>query len=181
MRTKSSLLAVLASLSVCAASVWAEPDSGPEAGSDVKEFKVFAATGEQSGKEFDFTAERGDKPTIFVFVQQDKFSRPIGRYLKKLDDEVKDKLEDTRIVAVWLGNEAQKSKDYLPRVQMSIKLERTDFSVFEGDVSGPQGWGINIDAHVTTVVTKGKKVVGSIGYLSVNETDVPDVLKKLGK
>jgi hypothetical protein len=84
-----------------------------------------------------------------------------------------------RIVAVWLTEDADKSKSYVPKVRESLKLSQTGYAVFPGEKSGPEGWAINGDAHVTAVVVENGKVSGSFGYRSVNETDVPAVVKKL--
>ena len=54
------------------------------------------------GKELDYAAERKNKPTIFLFVQGDKFDRPVGRFLKVLDTELAKDRADVHIVAVWL-------------------------------------------------------------------------------
>ena len=62
--------------------------SGPNVGSTVKGFKVAATTGEQAGKEIDFVAERKGRPTVYLFVQAENFSRPQGRFMHNLDDEL---------------------------------------------------------------------------------------------
>jgi hypothetical protein len=58
-------------------------------------------------------------------------------------------------------------------------LAHTTFAVSSDGKNGPKGWGINLDAHLTAVVIEGQKVTASLGYQSLNETDAPDVLKKL--
>ena len=155
----------------------AQIDSGPSAGGKVEALKAVAATGDDAGKEVDYAAERKAKPTIFVFVQSDKWDRPVARFLKTLDKELSAK--DAHIVAVWLTDDVDKAKAYLPKAQQSLQMTQTTFAVFPGDQSGPAGWGINADAHVTAVVTQDQKVIASFGYRSLNETDVPAVLKKL--
>lgn len=155
--------------------------SGPNKGDKVGALKVFDATGNNKDKDVDYAADRKDKPTVYVFVQADKFSRPIGRFLKELDKAVKKESDDAYIVAVWLTDDAEKTKEYLPRAQQSIKLETTALTCHTGDKAGPKGWGINGDAHVTAVVAHKGKVVGSYGYQSINETDVPGVTGALKK
>ena len=53
--------------------------------------------------------------------------------------------------------------------------------MFAGEKSGPKGWDINSDAHMTVVIADAGKVGYATGYMSVNETDVPGVLEKLPK
>jgi hypothetical protein len=157
----------------------AQVDSGPSAGSKLESLKVIAATGDDAGKEVDSAAARKEKPTVFVFVQADKWDRPMARFLRDMDQTLAKDRNDVQIIAVWLTDDVEKAKEYLPKAQNSLKLAQTTFAVFPGDKNGPSGWGINGEAHVTAVVAQDQKVSGSFGYRSVNETDAPSVLKKL--
>ena len=157
----------------------AQVESGPSVGSKVEILKAVAATGDAAGKEVDYAAERKAKPTIFIFVQSDKWDRPVARFLRTLDQELSKNRNDVHIIAVWLTDDAAKAKEYLPKAQESLKLSQTTFAVFPGDKSGPAGWGINADAHLTAVVAQDQKVSASLGFRSVNETDAPSVLKIL--
>jgi len=153
--------------------------AGPADGNEVPSLKVAAVAGLVTGEEKDFAAERKEQPTIYVFVQADKFDRPIGRFLKTLDQELVKNRKDVQVIAVWLTDDAQKSKDYLPKAQQSIQLEQTVWSVFPGEKSGPAGWNIDIAVTVTVVVADGAKVVKSFDFNSINDTVVPEVLAKL--
>src|SRR5262249_50269801 len=157
----------------------AQTESGPGAGSPVEPLKVVAATGDDAGKEIDFVARHADKPALYVFVQADKWGRPAARFLKTLDQDLNKDRQAVRVVAVWLTDDVDKAKEYLPKAQESLKLTQTTWAVYPGDKSGPKGWSINADAHVTAVVVEERKVSASFGYASVNETDAPAVLKKL--
>jgi hypothetical protein len=157
----------------------ADVPSGPAAGTELASFKVMAVAGAVSGEEKDFTAERKEKPTIYVFVQADKFDRPIGRFLKVLDQELAKDRNDVQVIAVWLTDDVEKSKEYLPRAQMSIQLEQTVWSVFGGERSGPANWNVDSAVNVTVVVADGAKAKWSSGYNSINDTVVPDVMKQL--
>ncbi len=176
-RTSPVVFAVLFVLNSLAAR--ADVASGPGEGNAVEKFKVTVVAGESSGKELDFVTERKDKPTIFVFVLADKFSRPMARFIKVLDDKLKADRTDVDIVAVWLTDDAAKSKDYLPKAFGSLKTERTAWSVFAGEKTGPNNLGINPDADITVVVSDGAKAKFSKGYLSINETEVPKVFEAL--
>lgn len=157
----------------------ADVASGPGEGNAVEKFKVTVVAGESSGKELDFVTERKDKSTVFVFVVADKFSRPMARFIKVLDDKLKAERTDVDIVAVWLTDDVAKSKDYLPKAFMSLKTERTAWSVFAGEKTGPNNGGINPDADITVVVSDGAKAKFSKGYRSINETEVPKVFESL--
>ena len=170
------VVVVLGSVSAATAQ---EVSSGPERGKKVPALKVFDATGPNKDKELDYTAERGGKPTVYVFVQAAKWDRPMARFLRKLDEAVEKEGKDTLVIAVWLTDSPDKTKEYLPLAQQSLKLQTTALTCFPGDNSGPDGWGINADAHLTVVTANKEKVAAVFGYRSVNETDVPAVQKAL--
>ncbi|MEX2188253.1 MAG: hypothetical protein WD875_15710 [Pirellulales bacterium] len=157
----------------------AQVESGPVAGAKLAALKVTAATGEFTGEDVDYAEKRKDKPTVYAFVQADTWDRPMARYLKTLDAAVKKAGGDAQVVAVWLTGDAEKSKEYLPKAQNSLKLELTALVVYAGDKSGPENWGINDRARLTTVVTDGETCAARFGYVSLNETDVPAVEKAL--
>src|SRR6516225_11667655 len=151
----------------------ADMASGPKEGEKVAALKVYAVTGEPKDKEVDYAGLRKDKPTVYVFVSAKDFGRPMFRFLKKLDEDLGD---NGLIVAVWLTDDADKSKEYLPRISQHFR--GAALTVF-GGTAGPKDWAINTDAHLTAVVAHKGKVVKSFGYLSLNETDVPKVVKTL--
>ena len=66
--------------------------------------------------------------------------------------------------------------NYLPKISRYFK--GTALTVYDG-TSGPNDWGINSDARLTAVVVQKGKVVKSIGYVSLNETDAPEVIEAL--
>ncbi|MEZ6058491.1 MAG: hypothetical protein R3C01_17455 [Planctomycetaceae bacterium] len=159
--------------------VRADVESGPAAGSTVKELKVYAVTGEAAGKEINATEARGEKPTLFLFIPADKWGRPTARLMRELDGKVKETAEGGAVVAVWLTSDVDATKEYLPKAQQSLKLENTALTVDATNPTGPGDWGINTDADVTVVVTLGGKVTKSFGYSSPNETLAKEVLATL--
>ena len=138
--------------------------------------KVHDVTGANAGKEVDYAADRKERPTVYAFIRADAFDRPMARFLKKLDDALP---KDAYVVAVWLTDDADKTKDYLPRVQESLKFKSTALTFYPGEKAGPDGWGINADSRLTVVVADKGRVAASFDYQSVNETNVPEVEKAL--
>jgi hypothetical protein len=165
-------------LLVPAASRAQDLSSGPEKGTKVPELKVYDATGAHAEKEVDYTKERKDKATIYLFVNADKFDRPMNRFMKTLDGDLKKDVEGAYVVAVWLTSDADKTREYLPKVQQSVGYEVTALTVFP-DKAGPKGWNINADAHLTAVVAHKGQVTTTFAYQSVNETDAPKVKEAL--
>jgi hypothetical protein len=175
-RAFSILTLALNAAPVLAASV----ESGPAKGTAVAALKVYAATGAHADKELDYAADRKDKPTVYVFIVADKWDRPVARFLRKLDAEVQ-KHADAQIVAVWLPDEPDTTKKYLPLAQQSLQFKATALTCYPVAKKTPEGWGINLEAGVTAVVAKQGKVVGSLGFRSAVEEDVKAVMEVLGK
>jgi hypothetical protein len=149
--------------------------SGPKDGEKVAPLKVYAVTGDPKDTEVDYASLRKHKTTVYVFVSAKEFSRPMFRFIKKLDEDLPD---DTLIVAVWLTDDADKSKEYLPKIAQYFK--KTALTVF-GGTGGPKDWGINPDVHLTAVIADKGKVVKSFSYTSLNETDAPEVIETVKK
>ena len=154
-------------------------ESGPAVDSALPELKADVVTGDDAGKKIAFTTSRKSKPTVYVFVRADKFDRPIARYLKTLDKALIELGKNTHIVAVWITEDADKTREYLPKVQQSMKFEATTLALYAEDKLGPSGWALNDRAHVTTIVTDGAKVKARFAEQSLNETNVPEVTAAL--
>ncbi len=174
-------LAFLALMGLAAPAPAQGVSSGPAAGEKVPALQVFDATGENADKEVDYAAERKGRPTVYLFVRADKFDRPMNRFMKTLDGAVQKDFPDAYVVAVWLTDDAAKTKELLPRVQRSVGYGATALTCFTGGAEGPKGWNVNGDAHLTAVLANKGKVAATFGYRSVNETDVPAVRDALRK
>lgn len=170
--------AVLASLLLTGV-VRGNVESGPAAGSDVSPFPVYAVEGEVSNEKLDIVQRRAGKPTLYVFVPAEKWSRPTARLLRKLDEGVADAADGATIVVVWLTSDANAGKAYLPQAQQALKLSHTTLAVYEETSTGPGEWGINSDAEATVVATRDGKTIKSFGIVSANETLADEILKTL--
>ena len=175
---RMSALLVLVLLAIGSVVLGQDIESGPEKDKPAPGLKVFDATGAHEGKEVDYAKQRKGRPTVYAFIRADRWDRPMARFLRKLDNEIKKK--DGYVVAVWLTEDVAKSKEYLPVAQRSLQFKATALTCYPTAKELPGGWGINNDAHLTVVVA-GKKVGANFGYRSVNETDVPAVMKAFEK
>ncbi len=162
-------------LTLFAGVAMADVESGPKPDAKVADLKVTFATGANEGKEMNIPGERKDEPTVYLFVNSSKFSRPIAQFMRQLDGKLGETNAKAYAYAVWVGAEGDKTKDYLPRVNESIKLTKTDMAWTK--TAAPEGWGLNDDAHLTVVVTKDKKVSKVFAWISVSDKDVPKVLE----
>ncbi len=159
--------------------VLADVESGPTAGNAAPKLDVYAVVGDVNGEALDFAARREQQPTIYCFIPADKFSRPTARLMRTLDEKLSGVSSDAHIVAVWLTADVSETKQYLGRVNMSLKLNSTTFCVYEEAASGPGEWGVNTDADITVVVVNNGQVKQSFGFVAANETVADDVLKAL--
>lgn len=155
----------------------ADVESGPKTDAAVPELKVTFVTGTHEGKEIDLPGERKDEPTVYLFVNNGKFDRPVFRFIKELDSKLGETNGKAAAFAIWVGGKAEKHKDYLPKVAGYFKGGKLD--VAWSTNATPEGWGLNDDATLTVVVAKSKKVNKVFAWRSVNEKDVPKVLEAM--
>ncbi|MCE9534519.1 MAG: hypothetical protein K8T89_25865, partial [Planctomycetes bacterium] len=160
----------------------ADVTSGPKTGDKVEDFMVFGVTGLVEGKEVSYVKERKDEPTVYVFVQQENFSRLMSRFLKTLDTDVKESNPNVRIIIIFLTEKPDMTKEYLPKLQNSLSFAFSSLAVFMGEKTGPKRWEINTDAHLTAVVVSKGKVAASLAYKDIDAPDISkikDALKKV--
>lgn len=117
----------------------ADIESGPNVGTAVTALKVFAATGEHAGKELDFAADRGAKPTVYVFIPYDRFDRPLARLLKTLEKSVIEAGNEATVVTVFLADDEAAAKDRLPKANPAA-LNRRLIRVFPTRGNGCVTW-----------------------------------------
>jgi hypothetical protein len=160
---------------------YADIDSGPKVGTAVTPLKVFVVTGDHAGKELDYAAERGSKPTIYIFMPHERFDRPLARLLKVLEKGGIEAGNDSSMVTVFLTSDEAKTKDHLPKIQMSLQFTRNPLVVFPSATMGPDGWAVNTDAQLTAIIVNDGKVAATFGYRSANETVAPEILAALKK
>lgn len=172
---------VLAVVGVCTMAIGrfaaADVESGPDVGSAVVPLNVIPTLGDDAGKKLDPLKPRAAQTTVVVLVNGARWDRPTARYLKTLDQQVGTFGKDVSIIVVWVTDDLEKTKEYLPKAQMSLKFEQTLLTVSPDGVAGPENWGLNDRASVTTVITRASKVHAKFAYVSLNETNVPDVMK----
>src|SRR5262245_34565246 len=106
-----TMISVLALTRVTSAAHGQDIKSGPDKGGKVPALSVFDVTGMHKDKTVDYAAERKDKPTIYLLVRADKFDRPMNRFVKTLDQTMKKDFADVYIVAVFLTDDLDKTKE----------------------------------------------------------------------
>lgn len=159
----------------------AEIQSGPTAGDAVPKLAVLQLQADDTYEANDAASSAQTKPTVYLFVNSAQWGRPMARFMVDLDRKLQEFSPQAEMAVVWLTNDVDQSKEYLPRAAKSLKLEHSSLAVFDGKASGPEGWTIDSEAHLTVVIAQEGKVKTSIGFISVNETDVPAIGEALRK
>ena len=155
--------------------------TGTPVGKTVPLLEAMVCVGENDGQKVELTAKSGKNPTLYFFIQAEHWDRPVARLLRELDQNIKSGVTDGTLVAVWLSNnEVERFREHLPRVQQSLKLAMTIYTVWPGDPFGPPAWAINRDDHVTIITAKDGKTLGRYSFKSTNEGDAKRILKDFG-
>lgn len=150
-------------------------------GAVVPRLESVVCVGDKAGEKVDLAAARGQKPTIYIFIQAEHWDRPVARLVRGLDMKITETVTDGGLVVVWLSNnEVDRFREHLPRVQQSLQLAMTTYSVWPGDAFGPKAWGLNRDDHVTVVTARDGRVLGLHRFRSTNEGDGAKIMADLG-
>lgn len=171
------LIGVAGLLAISNAS-WAV-ESGPEAGTAIPKLPLLVLQDDNTFSERDVAADRKDKLSVYAFIQATEWSRPMARFVRGVDEALTEVGGDAHMTAIWLTDDQEESKRYVPRGRDALKLKATTFAVYAGDKQGPNDWNVNRRAFITIVVACDAKTVKSFAFVSVNETDVPAVSKVL--
>jgi hypothetical protein len=177
---RAGLVTAIVSVLACAAVVPAVA-AGPEVGKSVPVLKIQAMTSDGQYQEADGATAAAEKPVVYLLVQHSKWDRPIARFLKALDDKLRDTSATAVAYGVFLSSDAEQVKEYLPRANQSLKFQHTTLASYTDDGNGPADWNVSGDASLTVAVAHQGKIAATFSYVSTNETDVPAVLEALKK
>ena len=100
----------------------ADVESGPKAGAAIAPLKVFAVTGAIEGKELDYAKERKDEPTVYFFVNAEKFSRPMNKFMLAIDGKLADASDKALSVIVWTSGDFEKNKEHMPSCRSPCRM-----------------------------------------------------------
>lgn len=162
---------------VCAAVsiAFADVTSGPDVGKPLAPLKVRVVQEGKAGEPRDVLADHQEHPTVYLFLSAEKFDRPGAKYLRGVDEQIQ-KLQKrdplAGLVIVWLTPDPEAGITRVSQIQGSLRLLAGKWTVF-GRESGPDDWGINEQATITTVISRGRDVGASLGYDVVDDADLP--------
>ncbi len=172
----SQAIAAFFGLMLATSIVWADVESGPPVDQLLTALKVQTVTNGQPGEVMDIAAQRGDQPTVYVFLPAARFDRPAGRFIKTLDTAMQKRqmLHPTlQVVLVWMVDDATIGATRVSAIQGSLQLNASQWTVWKDGATSPDGWAVNDRASVTVVIVDKKKVTATFGYDSINDTVVP--------
>ena len=155
--------------------------AGPAVGAAVPALKVQAMTSDAQFEEADAATAAADKPVVYLLVQHSKWDRPIARFLKTLDDKIRDTSATAVAYDVFLSSDVEQVKEYLPKVNQSLRFQHSTLASYTDDGTGPADWNVSGDASLTVAVAYKGKIAATFSYVSTNETDVPAVLEAVKK
>lgn len=175
--TLRSLIASAGILAFCATQLSADDVA---IGATVKPLNIELLQSDGSYTQINAAMAATDKPIVYLLVPAARWDRPVARFLKTLDDKLSGYSAMAEIRAVWLSADLDATKEYLPRVQQSLQLQKSGLGVF-ADAEGPDGWQLGGDVQMVAIVVHRGKIAARFSFGSVNETDVPQVGEAIAK
>jgi hypothetical protein len=147
--------------------------AGPELNKPIPGLKTLQIVGDLAEKEIDWKETTKTKPTLIVFVRSDKWDRPVARVLKQLDNALvaaRKDLPDAHLAIVWISKDGERAKEYLPKVQQSIKMQVSSWNHFNGEVYDASGWQLSGDGALNIVLVKDNKAVWGRAFSTMQES-----------
>lgn len=168
----------IALVSWSALSLWITAiESGPAIGTKVTPLEVQIVEQGRAAEATDLRKQRQDAPTIYVFLDGERFDRPTASYLREVDAAVQTLQRREPLsgaVVVWLAADPAAAVQRIGQIQNSaLKLPTVTWTSFPGPVAGPDGWAISDRARITAIVVDKGEVRAAFAYDSVNATDSP--------
>lgn len=153
--------------------------SGPQPGEKLPPLPVVMAYGSQKGKQVDFVAAAGRKPSLLVFVRG--ANRPAARLTRVLMNYAEmcagDKLS---AAVVWLDGDRSAAQRYLARA-VSWWGVGPPVGISIDGAEGPGSYGLNRNVNVTVLVADKNRVTANFALVQPSETDAPKILAEVVK
>lgn len=179
-RFVSALLPFVATASMIATYATRLSAEDAAIGAAVKPLKVELLQSDGSYSQIDAAQASETKPIVYLLIPSARWDRPVARFMKTLDEKLSGYSATAEVRAIWLSAEPDATKEYLPRVQQSLQLQKTTLGVY-ADAEGPEGWQPGGDIQMVAIVVHRGKMAARFAFGSVNETDVPQVGEAVAK
>lgn len=178
------ILAVLVLCGLPGTCVWGDVESGPAVGAKLSPLNVRLVENGTAAELQDVVLAHLEHPTVYVFVNAARFDRPAAAYVRGVDtlvQELQRRDPLAGLVVVWLTDEVTPGIERVSAIQRALRLPAAHWSVSSDGANGPDGWGINDRAVVTTVLAHGREVAARFGYDAINETNTVDLKRAIEK
>src|SRR5262245_47594732 len=126
---------------VMSAMLGGDPASGPAVGDKLGDAKIKGVYEPIEGKEVNLLDRAKKEPTVIIFVQNPKITRPAFRLLKKIDESTS-KIEGLHAAYVWVTDDAGETEKWLKAAKGSLALTGPVGISVDGK-AGPNGYGLN--------------------------------------
>lgn len=145
--------------------------TGPPVGTDLGSVSCYANSGPFAGREsFDVAQEIGDKPGAMLFVHVlNRNTAPVIRGIDHLAREYG--LFGFRSFVVTLSDDRTAAEEQLRRVNRSLKLDQPMVLNLDG-LDGPGSLALNRRCTLSLILTRGGRVVESIGFTDTGLYDL---------
>ncbi len=179
-RSRSALRHLVVSLGIVAFSTAQLSADDTAIGAAVKPLRVELLQSDGSYLQIDAATAATDKPIVYLLIPATRWDRPVARFVKTLDEKLSGYSAAAEIRAIWLSAEPDATKEYLPRAQQSLQLQKAKLGVY-ADAEGPEGWQLGGNVQLVAIVVHRGKIAARFPFGSVNETDVPQVGEAVAK
>jgi hypothetical protein len=157
--------------------------SGPAVGEKLGDFKAYAFSGGDAGKEFKFLDKTKGGPTLLIFMHAPNemgITRPGLQFLKPVDKYAADN-DKLATHIVWVSGDKEKTEAYLKRAEKSLDLRSPISISLEGGKDGPAAYVINDKVSITVLVANQGKVVANFALVDPNAKDSAKVIAAVAK
>lgn len=179
-RSRSALQYLVVSIGIVMFSATQLSADDTAIGTTIKSLRVELLQSDGSYLQIDAATAANDKPIVYLLIPANRWDRPVARFMKTLDEKLSGYSAAAEIRAIWLSAEPDATKEYLPRAQQSLQLQKTRLGVY-GDAEGPEGWQLGGNVQLVAIVVHRGKIAARFPFGSVNETDVPQVGEAVAK
>jgi hypothetical protein len=153
--------------------------SGPQVGEAISPLRVLIPFGEQTGREIDFMAVAGGKPTVLVVVNGS--NRPAATLARILMHYAGMRSQDELFGGVvWLAQDPLDAEKHLVRTRGAWGIGAPLGLSVDGP-EGPGRYAFNRHVNVTVIVANHNRVTANFPLIQPSVTDAIPILKEIVK
>jgi len=142
-------------------------------------FYVNDITGPSKGESLCYRCKYSGKPTIAIFTRS--MNDSVTSLVKEIDKKVGEN-EEAKLSAfvVVVGEDSEKMKPELERLQVSEDIQNTPMTVFS-DSKGPEGYGVDAPLQVMMWNSGGMKVIRPFQNGELSKEEVSELVAQTGE